>query len=236
MNNQEVFAAALQNALAADIAEYEKLPDHIFSRRFERKMKKLLYTPQPVFQLNGRHIPLRKSVVIAMLAVILAVLITGAAFAVYRLWEQYRIEDNGLFSMLYITDIENAPKTLEEEYRIGADMSGYAERVIQDDEYCYLVEYTLPDSKVTIIFSQATKEFSEQAMINTENALITPTEITINGCKGFYFMTYYGSHYVLWDNGDYIVDMSAYGISKDELISLAETVQKVENKYFSKNM
>lgn len=228
MNEQDIFAMALQSELERDIAEYQEIPDHSFSRRFERRMKKLLYTPQPAFELGGRRIPLRRSVVIAVLAIFMSALLMGATLAVYKLWEQYHIEDSGLFSMLYITDIENAPKTLEEEYRIGADMSGYTQRVVQDDEYCYMVEYSMPDSDKTVIFSQTTKEFSEQAMINTENALVMPVEITVNGYKGCYFMTYYGSHYILWDNGNYIIDMSAYGIGKDELILLAETVQKVE--------
>ncbi len=228
MNEQDIFAMALQEFLAWEIDEYQKIPDHRFSLRFNKKMKRLLYTP-PVFELKGRRIPLKRAITAAMLVIILAALLTGATFAVYKLWENYRIEDNSLYSMLYIADIENSPETLEEEYRIGADMSGYAERIIQDDEYCYLVEYSLTDTDTIIIFSQTTKEFSEQALLNTENAFVMPIEILINGCKGYYFMTYYGSHYIMWDNGDYIIDMSAYGISKDELIILAETVQKVES-------
>ncbi len=38
--NDEMIAKALSEALAADIIEYQKIPDHKFSRRFRLKMKK----------------------------------------------------------------------------------------------------------------------------------------------------------------------------------------------------
>lgn len=228
MNDQEKFARALQSALDADIAEYEKLPDVKISYRFERRMKKLFRAQHPEMRLSGVRLPLRRSVKYAVLAALLAVVLTGATFAVYRLWETYKVKDHSLYSMLYITDIENAPKTLEEKYRLGADMSGYKMRIVQDDMFCFLVEYKLENYDTTIIFSQSTKEFSEQVFINTEDAAVMPTEITINEHKGLYYMTNYGAHYVMWDNGDYIIDISAKGIGKNQLILLAETVQKVE--------
>lgn len=231
MNEQDIFAMALQEFLTWEIAEYQKIPDHRFSRRFNRKMKKLMHTPQPDLNLNSRHIPLKRAIAAAMLAIILAALLTGATFAVYKLWEHYRIEDNTLFSMLYITDIANAPKTLEEEYRIGADMSGYDFEVILQDEYCNMVNYSKPNGDITIsiTFSQTTKEFSEQLFLNTENAIVQPTEIVINGYQGIYFETYNNIHAVIWSTDKYVFYISGYEISKNELISLAEAVQKVES-------
>ena len=76
MDEYSVFAEALRTALAEDIAEYSRLPDHRFSRRFERRMKKLLRTP-PALQLNSRRIPLRRSLVVAVLVVFLALIATG---------------------------------------------------------------------------------------------------------------------------------------------------------------
>lgn len=227
MDEYSVFAEALRTALAEDIAEYSRLPDHRFSRRFERRMKKLLRTP-PALQLNSRRIPLRRSLVVAVLVVFLALIATGATFAVYKLWEQYRIEDEGLYSYLYISDYENAPKTLKEKYRLGIDLSSYTERIVEDNEYSYMVEYKDTKKNITFIYEQMTKEFAEQLFLNTEDAIVKPIEIKVHENKGLYFVTYYGAHLILWDNGDYILDISAYGIGKDELILIAKSVQKVE--------
>ena len=230
MNEQDIFAMALQDFLTWEIAEYQKISDHRFSLRFNKKMKRLLYTP-PVFELQGRRIPLKRAITAAMLVIILAALLTGATFAVYKLWENYRIEDNSLYSMLYIADIENSPETLEEEYRIGADMSGYDFEVILQHEYCNMVNYSKPNGDITIsiTFSQTTKEFSEQLFLNTENAIVQPTEIVINGYQGIYFETYNNIHAVIWSTDKYVFYISGYEISKNELISLAEAVQKVDS-------
>ena len=133
-----------------------------------------------------------------------------------------------MYSYLYISDYENAPKTLKEKYRLGIDLSNYTERIVEDNEYSYMVEYKDTEKNITFIYEQMTKEFAEQLFLNTEDAIVMPVEIKVHENKGLYFVTHYGAHLILWDNGDYILDISAYGIGKDELILMAESVQKVE--------
>jgi len=230
MNDKEMFASALQSALFADISEYERLPDIKTSRRFERRMKKLLRTHQPEIRLSDTRPPPRRVVKYAVLVALLAVVLTGATLAVYRLWETYKVKDHSLYSMLYITDIENAPKTLEERYMLGADMSGYDLEIIFQDETCNMINYSKPsgDIVISITFSQATKEFSESMFLNTEDAIEHPTEIIVNGYQGIYLETYNSIKTLIFDVGNYIIVLDGYGISKNELISIAETVQKVE--------
>lgn len=228
MNEDAVFAQALESVFSADIAEYQSMPDHRFSRSFERRMKKLLKGGVPEAAVKGRRIPPRKLLLIAAIAVALAAVLMGATFAVYKLWDNYRVEDHSLYSMLYITDIENSPKMLYEYYRLGADMSEYEIKTVFADEYFKTVDYTKNngDQIVVITFSQTTKEHSEQFFINTEDAIVMPTEIVINGCQGFFMEAYNNIKYVMWDNGDYIMHIDASGISKNELITLAESVEK----------
>ena len=230
MNEQDIFASALQNAVLQDLTEYQKLPDHKFSRRFNRRMKKLLNPPQPAIELNGRHISFRRSAVIAMLAILLAALLTGATLAVYKLWASYRIEDNTLFSILCLTDTEGSLRTLEEIYGIGADMSSYDYNTVDQSEYYNIAHYSKMNGEheIEVIFSQTTKEMYKKVYINTENAEVMPEEILINGYKGVYFETHNNMHDIIFTTDEYAFEILGYGISKDELISIAETVQKTE--------
>ena len=50
----------------------------------------------------------------------------------------------------------------------------------------------------------------------------------INGTTAIYYETYYGEKGVIWDLGDYIIELAATGFSEDELISMTEFVEKVE--------
>lgn len=57
----------------------------------------------------------------------------------------------------------------------------------------------------------------------------------INGTTAIYYETYYGEKGVIWDIGDYIIELAATGFSEDELISMTEFVEKVEKSVLLKN-
>lgn len=224
MTTNEKITKALERALYDDIAEYEKLPDHKFSRSFDKKMKRLireeLETEKFVAHARvGRRMP------VAVIVVIATFLLMGAAATTYVLWNNFRLQDRGLYTLLHITDVENCPKTLEERYRLTADLSGFTETIISDESFAYDVEYDNAEKNIHIVFSQNIK--STVYAINTEDKE-PPIEVTVNGCNGIYYETKYGSHEIIWDTGDYLLDLSVRGIGKDELFSLANFVQKVE--------
>lgn len=226
MNEDAVFAQALESVFSADIAEYQSMPDHRFSRSFERRMKKLLKGGVPEAAVKGRRIPPRKLLLIAAIAVALAAVLMGATFAVYKLWDNYRVEDHSLYSMLYITRKENSPKRLDEKYRIGADMSAYVKDVFYDSDTHYYVIYSIPNDVTNISFSQVTLDSCSQMFINTEDALQMPIEIIISGSKGIYFEAYNGIKVIIWESNGYVFDVAGYDIEKDELIMLAESVER----------
>ena len=60
--------------------------------------------------------------------------------------------------------------------------------------------------------------------INTENA--ETTAIDINGNEAVYFYDNHNYSHIIWDNGDYIIDISS-NIDKNALISIAKSVEKV---------
>lgn len=227
MNTDKLIAKALLNDLENDIDQYNSLPDHHFSLRFKRKMRKLLSGSTNSLVSKTPHFYFKKSMKLALIVLVTA-LITGATFAAYKLWDNYRIRDMRAYSFLDITNIDNAPSTIQEQYRIGISTDGYYENVLLDDEYSYWVEYRHQDNGTALSFQQIVKTSYQNVLLNTENAAENPTELLINGYKGICFETYYGEMCIIWDQGDYILNVSSYGIGKDELIAIAKSVQKVE--------
>lgn len=227
MNIDELIAKALKSDLENDIELYNSLPDHHFSLRFKRKMRKLLSgdTNYPV--LNIPHFSFRRSMKLALIVMVTA-LITGAAFVAYKLWDNYRIRDMRTYSFLDITNIDDAPTTIKEHYSVSVSTDDYCENVLLDDEYNYWVEYTHQKNGTAFSFQQTVKSSYKNVFLNTEDALENPSEILIGGYRGIYFETHDGEKCIIWDQGDYILDVSGYRIGKNILIKIAESVQKVE--------
>ena len=57
MNNNQLIALALQNDFDAELAMYDGMPEHRFSLRFRRRMRKLLGGGVPEWE--TKHVPLR---------------------------------------------------------------------------------------------------------------------------------------------------------------------------------
>ena len=221
---------ALENTMNLQIAEYEKdLEIHEFSPRFEKRMNKLIKRMGGgSFLLFGNRVPLRKAVQLAFLILILAVL--AAATYAFISWNSFNVKEYDIYSLLNVTDISDAPLTLEERYEIGADLSEYDYEVLLDDNYIVDIYYTsLYNKNKTLYFSQWTKESFENIRINTENSDQMPTTIEINGCIGLYIQTLKGEHLILWDNGSYFIQVfGSKEFSINELISICDSVQKAE--------
>ena len=222
--------SALESTMNRQIAEYENgLETYVFSHRFEKRMNKLIKSMGGgSFVFSGRRIPLRKAVQLAFIIILLAALAV-AAYAVIS-WSSFKVEEYDIFSLLNVTDISDAPLTLEERYEIGADLSGYEAEILLDNDYMFDVYYSdLYNENKTFEFRQMTKDSLQNARINTENAVQVPTAIEVNGYTGLYMQTEYGEHYILWDNGDCFIEVIAgNAFSIDELISICNSVQKVE--------
>lgn len=225
MTNDEMFEKALKQALDEEIAECEKLPQHKFSRGFDRKMKRL-FREKLAAEKSAVDSHTRKRLPIAVIIVIASFLLMGATATTYYLWNHFRLQDRGLYTLLHITDVESCPTTLEERYRLTVDLSDFAENVLSNDEYLYFVEYENKEKGIKISFKQETK-YGVSKMLNTED-MVPPIEVTVNGCNGIYYGTKYGSHVYIWDTGDYLIELGAYGIGQNELFYLAKFVQKVE--------
>ena len=225
MTTDEKITKALKQALYDDILEYKKLPDHKFSRGFDEKMKQLIRDELET-EKSAVHTRVGRRLPTAVIVVIATFLLMGAAATTYYLWNNFRLQEHGLYTLLHITDVDDCPKTLEERYRLTADLSEFTENVICDDELMYFVEYKNKEKGIKISFQQETKH-GVSMMLNTEDKE-PPIEVTINGCNGIYYESKYGNPVVIWDTGDYLLILSAHGIGQNDLFMLAKFVEKIE--------
>ena len=143
----------------------------------------------------------------------------------------YGIEKEELIHLAEsVKNIGRAPKPLKPEYMISADMNGYncQELVVRDKDINVLEYYKNSATETTsIFFSQSLKGACED--IITKYNVISPTEITINNYRGYYSEISDHEKIVTWDTGKFILTIVGYDIGKDELITIAKTVQKIEN-------
>ncbi|MGN0610943.1 MAG: DUF4367 domain-containing protein [Ruminiclostridium sp.] len=156
---------------------------------------------------------------IAVAAIIGILTITVSAIFYFN---HISLEEHDIFSMLHIQNIESAPMTIKEKYEITADLSGFEKQTVREDEYELLFLYN--KEEICISFTQMTFEACQGIRINTEGTEDKISSEDINGITALYFETNSGEKEIVWDNGEYIFMVGSYGISKDELIKICNSV------------
>lgn len=207
--------------LYAVTADVPQAPRHIFSLGYRIKKRRIirdylrgLGSTEP----QGRRIR-PKYVLIAVIAACL--LLTG--FGVLTLLNGFRVTDYGTHSLLYLSEnISNAPQTIEKKFYIDMDMSKYEKTVAIDSEFIYVVEYAYDSGCISIY--QSTLEAFDGIRVNTENANIEPTAITIGEWNGLYYQTYKGTHDFVLYTGDYVISYMGK-IDKAELENIVKATK-----------
>ena len=227
MTNDDAIKIALKNELISDIEAYQTLPKYKISLKFDKKMKHLLknYENRESAKTGYKRIPLKNRLLIAAVIILSVVIITGGTLYITMRWADFTVKEYDIFAMLSISNAESYPLSLEERYEFTYNVTGYEKEVIDDDgiRFGYYTHLTLPtNSRVSIM------DFYKTVRLKIANAITLPKEVIINGTTAIYYETYYGEKGVIWDIGDYIIELAATGFSEDELISMTEFVEKVE--------
>ena len=116
----------------------------------------------------------------------------------------------------------SVPNTIEHKYEITVDLSDY--RIVYSYSNSAEIYNEYANGKTVISFAQSIiGDFNKN--YNTENAVIE--NIYINGYDATAFLDNRGYYTLIWNNGEYVFELSS-NIGKDELISIAKSVQKVE--------
>lgn len=215
------FKMALAEAL---IPEYEasipQMEEHIFSKKFERKMKKLINRRRKSYYklINKTW----KRAVCAVTAVAVSMTIAMQVEAVRSLFKDFFAYIYEKFSVLQSVDSTNAPETIEDVYVITYDLSGYTIDYEEYDDYSRNIAYVKDD--VIIDYYQVVK-YKYDLLWNTEDTNME--KILIGDFEAVYFYDNHNFETIVWDDGEYIFTIGS-NVGKNALIDIAKSVKKVE--------
>ena len=208
--NTQLKKAFEETLEARIISAVPDMPDHRFSPQFERKMKRLAGGGAP-----------KKLTVRRLFICVTAALIAAAVSAVRDFFKRFFTETFRTHTAVQSADTAEAPETIEAVYTIDVPEGFETEDEFVSDIFC---NTTYVNNNKHIYFSQNVKSAFD-VNVNTEDH--TMEYVEINGCDGFIVDISNEVSYISWDNGEYIFEISG-SIGKNELISVAETVQKAE--------
>lgn len=224
------FDLLLEESIRAFGDQYIDIPDEAwtysyeFSPKFEKKMQKLIRREQR-FYFPLVKTPVRRLVTIAVTVIVALSVLTMSVGALRSAFFQFLTEVFSTHTVVKSSEADGSPTDFRDVYE-PAEIPDQFELIQKNDSsvnipYLFLV-YKKNDQY--IIFRQWLKSRYDIA-INTEQDKAEPIEI--NGFEGFMLNTG-GNCVITWDNGDYILEIIA-DIGDDALISVAESVQKVES-------
>lgn len=239
--SETVFAELLEESLRREFAEFDNAPEHKFSLRHRLAMKRIFARYEKnVYRLRESesvkaypaserkpYRRLKQRLIAAVLVIILMTFLAG--WAVVFNSEKFGgtvYDDN---TLLTAVDIKNCPQTIEYTYALAFVPEGF--ELIETSSIPTYV-YTLYEDKATnrtITLTQYVKSHYS-SYVNTEHYILE--EININGNTGL-FIDFGGDTYnhmfVIWDNGDYIIKISA-DLDKNEALNLCNVTKIEKNK------
>lgn len=221
--SNNLYRAFEETAVSRIIEKVPQMPDHKFSRRFERKMKKLIRYGyrEPV---RYHKVTLKRLFICITAALIAAVIMAFSVTAVRDFFKNFFMEVFGTHTTVQYAEKSKTPDFIEDVYTIAVPKS--FELVYQDEiyEYSPYVGYMYSDNENYIIFSQYTQN-AYDVNVNTENRPLDYIEI--NGHDGYIVDLGNNEYYISWDNGDYIFILTG-NVGKNALTDVANSVKKVE--------
>lgn len=222
--SNNLYRAFEETAVSRIIEKVPQMPDHKFSRRFERKMKKLIrYGYRELVRYH--KVTVKRLFICITAALIAAVVMALSVGAVRDFFKNFFMEVFGTHTTVQtFSDNINAPASIEDVYMI--DVPNGFDIIYRDEifEWSPFIAYIYRKDNEYIFFNQFLKS-EYDVNVNTENRPLDYVEI--DGNDGYIVDLGNNEYYISWDNGDYIFDISG-NISKDELIEVANSVQKVE--------
>lgn len=197
---------------------------HKFSPEFEHKMNVLMGRSYKNIKITP------KRMLIILTAALLAIFTMAMSVSAVR--EAFKNFFANIFdthTVVQSVDDRDTPLDFADKYEITADMSDY--ELVEFNELISERTYIYENERCTVFFTQYIKG-SYDIDINTEGYYME--KISVNGCEGFYVdMGSQNMKQLSWDNDKYILSLlisckNEYDFSKNELIELADSVQKVE--------
>lgn len=181
--------------------------------RFERNARKLrnarsIQEP-PITEHRTRRYNIRQRILIAMLIIILMTLLAGCVNVIVKFVSEHFngtvYEDN---TQLFVTDLENCPKAIEDQYVLTNIPDGFELiETISSPTNVYTLYSNKLTGQVITLYQWVKTHFTPH--YNTENSEFE--EIEINGTTGLFIDLNddkRNKSFFIWDNGDYIIEIS----------------------------
>ena len=216
----------IKDAYDREFAKYDGQPKHRFSFRHRRNMKKVfkLYEKNSEQQSVSASRPARRlsAVLVIAAAVVMLAAISSAAVSIYTniSWEQ----DDYSYHFL-ASDYKNAPKQIDYIYEFAALPDDY--ELIQEFQIdqMYNAVWENKETRDCVMLAQSVKWYFQTI---TGSKGRKPEIVYINDKPGLYTDWTApgdeGSSFIVWDNGDYILEIRA-NMNKEEVLALAESAK-----------
>ncbi len=220
--NENVFRQLLGEMIESEFAEFDNPPEWKFSlkhrlamkrifTRYERNVQNLkektIERTTPTEQ-HYTYRSFKQRLLIALCVVLLLTFLVGwIVVFVSKDFHGTVYEDNTLLSPV---NLENAPQIIEYTYTLSSVPDGFELIETVPSPTNVYTKYKNNLTNQTIAFSQWVKSHYTPH-INTEEHH-TLEEIEINGSTGLYVdfsKKTYNHSLLIWDNGDYIIEVSA---------------------------
>ncbi len=207
----------VRNAMLDSLSNVD-IPTHMFSPRFERKMRRLIHRQKPWYRLLQR--------VAAVFLVLLLgsgfLLVTNAnASSAFFKWVQNVYKNSIVYQ--FFGSLEGEPRL--EDYRPTWLPNGYNEEktIIMDDQV--VIEYCNVKGEAIYFKSMKLDTFAQEEIIL--DGMAAPVDIAVNGLPGKYYQAkdVAQSNVILWFDEKHgaILSMHSY-LEKSIILRIAESV------------
>lgn len=232
--NNEIMSEELKKLFLDDLLKDNfTYSNHNFSLRYKFQKSKIINNLKAdylsrneetiCFQETKVRIPLKHSLKYILIIIVLMAIL---GFTAYRHYSGIVVREYDVFSLLSAKYDEGSPQVLTERFYIDMDLSEYELEILDDDELVYWIQYN-KDGKPKFDIMQTTLKIASDVRLNTENAIIMPTNVSVNDWNGMYFQAYDGSYIYFFNCGDYVMSYSG-NLDKNEIEKLVKSTKFIQ--------
>ena len=201
---RKAIAEALDPEYAAMIPEHG---EHIFSEKFERRMKKLISRrSKPYYSFISTG--LRRAACIVVMFLVVSITTVMSVEALRKPFLDFLASIFGDHTTIEsVLDLEgDYPKTIEERYEITKGLEGFVleDKIITTKYVSYI--YRNPNNNSILNYMQRTV-IDYKNEFNTENSNIY--NISFGKYTVLYYVDDFGYNNYIWNNGEYIIKISS---------------------------
>lgn len=230
--SESILRAVLEESAQLEWDRYDNMPEHIFSKKHERSMKRIF----KLFEKNrckfeshllskpNHNFSFTKKTVLGLVTIIFLAALAGCA-VMYFVSNSFRGKVNNDNTELFVINTENCPSTIEDIYYLSDLSDNFEVLSTNSTPFFEHISYLNKVTNQSISFNQWVKTEYGSSHYDTESQNFE--EIKVNEHYGLclaYSSQDYNYTNIVWDNGDYILEL--YGeTSKNELYDLAKTAK-----------